>query len=114
MEVFNVKILYLAIFTLSAGAGAIFSGKLLQKFSIRKSFMITDIIGITSVVLEIIPNIYWFYLARILIGFCVGLNSSLIPLYIKEFSPNRLSGSLGALNQLTINIGILIGLISAL
>lgn len=74
------------------------SGNLLQKFSIRKSFMITDLIGIIGVLLEIISNIYWFYLARILIGFCVGLNSSLIPLYIKEFSPNRLSGSLGALN----------------
>ncbi|CAD8182000.1 unnamed protein product [Paramecium pentaurelia] len=108
-----LKALVGAIFTLSAGAGAMLSGNLLQKFSIRKSFMITDLIGIIGVLLEIISNIYWFYLARILIGFCVGLNSSLIPLYIKEFSPNRLSGSLGALNQLTINIGILIGLISA-
>ncbi|CAK88851.1 unnamed protein product (macronuclear) [Paramecium tetraurelia] len=108
-----IQIQQLAIFTLSAGAGAILSGNLLQQFSIRKSFMITDFIGIIGVVLEIIPNIYWFYLARIFIGFCVGLNSSLIPLYIKEFSPNRLSGSLGAMNQLTINIGVLIGLISA-
>ncbi|CAD8163032.1 unnamed protein product [Paramecium octaurelia] len=108
-----LKALVGAIFTLSAGAGAILSGNLLQQFSIRKSFMITDFIGIIGVVLEIIPNVYWFYLARIFIGFCVGLNSSLIPLYIKEFSPNRLSGSLGAMNQLTINIGLLIGLISA-
>ncbi|CAD8082163.1 unnamed protein product [Paramecium sonneborni] len=75
--------------------------------------MITDLIGIIGVVLEIISNIYSFFFARILIGLCVGLNSSLIPQYIKEFSPSRLSGSLGALNQLTINIGILIGLISA-
>lgn len=41
--------------------------------------MITDLIGITGVLLELIPNIYTFYLARIFIGFCVGLNSSLIP-----------------------------------
>ncbi|CAD8082161.1 unnamed protein product [Paramecium sonneborni] len=102
-----------AIFTLSAGIGALLSGNLLQLFSQRKSFMITDLIGIIGVVLEIISNIYSFFFARILIGLCVGLNSSLIPQYIKEFSPSRLSGSLGALNQLTINIGILIGLISA-
>ncbi|CAD8093376.1 unnamed protein product [Paramecium sonneborni] len=108
-----LKALVGAIFTLSAGGGAMFSGNLLQMFSLRKAFMITDLIGIIGVLLEIISNIYTFYIARILIGFCVGLNSSLIPLYIKEFSPSRLSGSLGALNQLTINIGILIGLISA-
>jgi len=36
--------------------------------------------------------------ARVIIGLGVGLNSSMIPLYIKEFSPKNLSGALGAMN----------------
>lgn len=41
--------------------------------------MITDLIGISGVLLELVPNVYVFLCARIIIGLCVGLNSSLVP-----------------------------------
>lgn len=41
--------------------------------------MITDLIGISGVLLELVPNVYVFLVARIIIGLCVGLNSSLVP-----------------------------------
>jgi len=60
--------------------------------------MITDLIGIAGLVLGIIANLYVLYLARFIIGICVGLNSSLVPLYIKEFTPLSLTGTMGSMN----------------
>lgn len=45
-----------------------------------------------------IDNLYSFFLARFIIGFCAGVYSSLVPLYIKEYTPLTLSGTMGSLN----------------
>jgi MFS family permease len=70
--------------------------------------MITDIIGIVGLGLSIIANLYTLYLARFIIGLAVGLNSTLVPLYIKEYTPLKLTGTMGSMNQFTINFGILV------
>lgn len=44
--------------------------------------------------------------ARILIGFGGGIISFTVPMYLGEISPKHLRGSLGAMNQLFITIGI--------
>ena len=48
-------------------------------------------------------------------GLSTGLNSSIVPIYIKEFSPTNMSGILGSFNQIFICIGafvtVLLGLI---
>lgn len=38
----------------------------------------------------------------------VGLNTSLVPMYISEISPLNLRGGLGTVNQLAVTIGLLI------
>jgi SP family arabinose:H+ symporter-like MFS transporter len=43
---------------------------------------------------------------RIIQGICVGFYSAIIPVIIKEISPNEISGTLGALNQLFIAFGV--------
>lgn len=42
---------------------------------------------------------YWWFL---------GLNTSLVPMYISEISPLNLRGGLGTVNQLAVTIGLLI------
>lgn len=76
--------------------------------------MITDLIGIAGLGLGIIVNLYTLYLARFIIGVCVGLNSSLVPLYIKEYTPLTLIGTMGSMNQFTINFGILVAFLMGL
>lgn len=36
----------------------------------------------------------------------MSLNTSLVPTYIREFSPKELIGTLGSLNQLSISFGV--------
>ena len=48
------------------------------------------------------------YIGRILCGLTVGLNTTLIPLYIKEMSPTEMSGKTGSFNQLFVTIGVLL------
>jgi SP family facilitated glucose transporter-like MFS transporter 1 len=36
----------------------------------------------------------------------VGLNSTLVPLYIKEYTPVQMRGSVGSLNQILLNVGL--------
>ena len=45
---------------------------------------------------------------RVLTGVGVGLVSNLVPNYIAEISPRQLRGSLGAINQLAVTLGILL------
>ena len=69
-------------------------GGFLSSFGRRFAFILTDIFSIFSVVVQVYSiynNSYdQFVFARLLIGICTGFNSVLIPLYIKEMSPDAL------------------------
>ena len=60
--------------------------------------MITDLIGIIGAGLGIITNIYVLFISRVILGIGAGLNSAIVPLYIKEYTPLALTGSIGSLN----------------
>jgi MFS family permease len=47
---------------------------------------------------------------RILTGMCIGIFSSTAPMFISELAPPAMRGRLGAVNQLCICIGIMVGL----
>ena len=52
------------------------------------------------------PNVYILLLARLLDGFGVGLNVTLVPLYISETAPPEIRGLLNTLPQFTGSIGM--------
>jgi hypothetical protein len=76
--------------------------------------MITDLIGIISCLLQAIPMIPTTILARLLAGVVTGLNSAIVPLYIKETSPIEITGLTGSMNQTLINFGTLFSYILGL
>jgi MFS transporter, SP family, galactose:H+ symporter len=47
-----------------------------------------------------------FYVARFMVGVCIGIASMVTPLYLAEMSPARVRGALVSMNQLAITIGI--------
>lgn len=51
-------------------------------------------------------------LGRFVTGLAIGLTSAVVPTYISEVAPSKLRGTLGALNQLTICLGILAALLA--
>jgi len=95
---------------LSAMFGSLLGG-VLAKYGRKKALIIIDIIGIIGVLLCILSlltkGITPMYLGRVIIGLTVGLNTTLVPLYIKEMSPSEMSGLTGFFNSHTYNFGIL-------
>ncbi len=48
------------------------------------------------------------FLGRSICGLTTGLNSVLVPLYVKELSPVVISGSMGSYNFIFVTIGVFI------
>lgn len=111
---------------LGAGIGAIFGSSLAFKFGRRKSMLIADFLAFTGIVLEILGcnpqadlvhnsispmgsiSLFCLITGRLICGICVGLNSSVVPLYISEISPIKIRGLTGSFHQVFVTIGILI------
>lgn len=93
---------------LGAGAGALTAGKLAAILGRRKLMFILDLVSLIGTALTLLPIAVSLVIGRLIQGYCVGANSSLVPLYINEVSPNEIGGTLGTFNQLLITIGVLI------
>lgn len=89
--------LNLALPAIGAAIGAISTGSLLGLMSLRDAMVLADVIGILGFSLQLPLKIWTLLLGRFVIGVSIGLNSSLVPQYIKEFSPRSLSGPLGGM-----------------
>lgn len=54
---------------------------------IRQSFIVVDVLAMVATLLTLITYPYTLLIGRFLQGFCVGVFSSLVPLMVKELSP---------------------------
>ena len=79
---------------------------------IRITLMIADVGAVIATIILINgPSFTMLLLGRFLSGFIVGINTSLIPIYVREFSPVEISGKTGSLQELLMKIGIFISYI---
>ncbi len=93
---------------LGAIFGAAFIGNLSDKYGRRKMVLAASAIFAAGAILSAFaPNAVILIAARVLLGTAVGGASALVPVYLAEMAPARLRGSLSALNQLLITVGIL-------
>ncbi len=89
--------------------GAIFSGRLADRFG-RKHMLIVDsiIFIIGTLGTSLAHHITTIIISRVIVGIAIGISSYIGPLYISEISPSKHRGALVSLNQLAITLGILI------
>lgn len=59
--------------------------------------ILSDIIFIVGACLGIIKNTYTFLVSRFIIGIAVGMNSNVVSMYIREVSPDGISGFTGSI-----------------
>ena len=111
----------------------IISFVLVRKQSRRNILIMTDVISIVGVLVTMISamvrSIPILFVGRAICGIGTGLNSTLVPIYIKEISPDALcqktslhnlapiynkdkgleeiSGKTGALHYLMVSVGVL-------
>ncbi len=89
--------------------GAAGSGRLADRLGRRVLMIITAGIFLVGVlVTAFAPGVAVLIAGRVIVGIGIGVASYLGPLYISEISPAAQRGSLVALNQLLLTLGILI------
>ena len=90
-------------------AGALLSGVITDRIGRKKVLILSAVLFTASAVWTALSfGINAFVAARILGGIGIGLASNVSPLYIAEVAPLHIRGRLVAVNQLTLNIGILV------
>ncbi|EGR34886.1 hypothetical protein IMG5_001150 [Ichthyophthirius multifiliis] len=102
------KALVCALVPFGAIFGSFFSANLLGVVSRKNSLLLLDGLGIVATCLTQVKNVHVLLVSRTLTGVATGLNSSIVPQYISEISPNELRGKMGTIFNTTIAMGIIL------
>ncbi|KAK9428641.1 general substrate transporter [Lipomyces doorenjongii] len=98
-----------SVLTLGAMFGAFINGPISDRFSRRWSILYANTVFLIGSVLQCAAqNFPTIFVARFLAGFAIGMLSMVVPLYLSELAPPNIRGSLVAMQQLGITIGIMV------
>ncbi|KAL4504548.1 hypothetical protein ABPG72_009994 [Tetrahymena utriculariae] len=112
----NYTSIITAAMPLGAFIAAIFSKSLIAALKgIRRSMILFDIIGIIGTIILICQNdLSNLIIGRIISGFCIGMNTSLVPEYIRDFAPIEIRSRVGSINQILLTSGVFISYLMSL
>jgi sugar porter (SP) family MFS transporter len=95
-----------------AAAGSLGGGALADRLGRKGSFLVCALPMLVGPLLSAAATSLEIMVAgRAIAGLAIGLSSALVPVYIAEVAPTSQRGTLGALNQLLICLGILAALL---
>ena len=98
-----------SIVTIGCMVGALGGGPVTELLGLKKTILATiPLYAVSWLMIGLLSQVWALIMARVLVGFAVGVNSFVAPTYIGEASPTHLRGLLGASNQLSITVGILL------
>ena len=98
--------LFISAFAAIAGLAALFSGPFVDMFG-RKSLLIVDglLFGIASLMSALSVNSAMLILSRLLIGFSIGMDYAVAPVYLAEFAQAERRGRLLMWQQVLLFVG---------
>ena len=83
---------------------------LVKNFKGRYLMIYMDVLAIIGMLIQDIGLSLWpLLIGRMIEGFVVGINSGLVAQYTFSVTPTTLSGSVGALRQVFLNVGVAMG-----
>ncbi|XP_052735630.1 probable plastidic glucose transporter 1 isoform X2 [Vigna angularis] len=104
--------LVVSIFIAGAFIGSISSGSLVDRLGCRLTFQIDSIPLILGAIISAqAHSLNEIIGGRLLVGFGIGVNTVLVPIYISEVAPTKYRGALGSLCQIGTCLGIITSLI---
>lgn len=91
--------------------GAVFGSAIAGKLSdaLGRKLVILSvcvIFAIGAILTAFSPNVWVFVAFRIIVGFALGMDAVVAPVYISEIAPRNLRGGLVTLNQFLLTVGI--------
>lgn len=95
------------VIPIGASFGAFTGGKI-TAIGRRKTIIILAVLFIVGSVLSLLLNFYSLIIGRLVIGYASGAISIAAPLFVSETTPPAISGSVGALNQIMVTLGIMV------
>jgi sugar porter (SP) family MFS transporter len=88
------------------------TGIIADKIGRKKSVIILSAVSFGGAIFSMVSPVFWVLcIARAILGYGVGLATSVCPLYVGEMSSNKLRGRLGSLFELGLTLGIFISYI---
>jgi len=101
-----------SLLALGAILGAVPSGPMADKLGRKRMLLLLTAPFLLSWVIIIFASTLWLiYLARLIVGAAVGAACVVVPTYISEIAETSTRGSLGAMFQLFLTVGILLAFI---
>jgi len=95
-----------AVIPLGGCLGSVLSSYLFRILGRKNSFVFIDVVCLFGAILTVFESLFCIILGRLICGFSMGVNSSLVALYIKEISPPELSEYFCSIINIALNIGI--------
>ena len=104
-----------ATFSLGGLLGGLSGGMLCKRFGRKATLLYNNVFFLVgAALLSLASDISQMALARFIIGVGCGIATAAVPMYIAEVAPTRLRGTLGALHQLAIVVGILVAQVASM
>ncbi|VAI61472.1 unnamed protein product [Triticum turgidum subsp. durum] len=98
--------IFASVLTVGAMVGALTSGRLADTLGRKMTMRLAAIVGIFGwLAIYLAKGATMLCLGRILLGYCTGVLSYVVPVFISEIAPKDLRGGLAASNQLFICSG---------
>lgn len=95
-----------------ATAGALLGGPIADRVGRKKSLVIAGVIFVISTVAcALAPSVAFLIVARIALGYAVGVASVVVPLYLAEMAPASQRGRIVTVNQLMLVIGLFLAFV---
>lgn len=95
-----------------ATTGALLGGPIADRVGRKKSLVIAGVIFVVSTVAcALAPNLAILIVARIALGYAVGVASVVVPLYLAELAPASQRGRIVTVNQLMLVIGLFLAFV---
>lgn len=103
-----------SVIPLGGAFGSLISPFFINRMGRKYTCLISDIICVIGSLSSLINSFPALLIGRFICGIYIGLNSNLVPIYLREINPLEISDYLGGLFNLMLNLGILMAFLFGL